>query len=180
MTSAAEATLGPSSWPKAAPGTRIKKRANANLDMTAPVILTVEESTGKTSHGYSGPREGVPPGVGYRRGRRGMIAVVGAGLTGLVLAHELARREIEHGVFEAADTPGGVIRSRRVEGRILEFGPQRGRMTAGLAALIADLGLEREALYAPEGLPLFVYADDALREVAFDAKSLLTGDLLSL
>ena len=53
-------------------------------------------------------------------------------------------------------------------------------MTAGLAALIADLGLKREALYAREGLPLFVYADGALREVAFDAKSLLTGDLLSL
>ena len=109
-----------------------------------------------------------------------MIAVVGAGLTGLALAHELARREVEHVVFEAADRPGGVIRSRRVEGRLLEFGPQRGRMTSGLAALIADLGLEREALYAPEGLPLFVYAEGALREVAFDARSLLTGDLLSL
>lgn len=108
-----------------------------------------------------------------------MIGIVGGGLTGLVLAHELAKRGVEHVVFEAADRPGGVIRSRRVEGRVLEFGPQRGRMTASLAALVADLGLEREVVYAPEGLPLFVYADGALREVTFTARSLLTGNLLS-
>ena len=37
-----------------------------------------------------------------------MIGIVGAGLTGLALAHELARRGIGHVVFEAEDRPGGV------------------------------------------------------------------------
>ena len=108
-----------------------------------------------------------------------MIGIVGAGLTGLVLAHELAKRGIEHVVFEADDRPGGVIRSGRVEGRLLEFGPQRARMTPALARLVAELGLEREVLRAPTGLPLYVYAEARLREVPFSLRSLLSGDLLS-
>jgi oxygen-dependent protoporphyrinogen oxidase len=108
-----------------------------------------------------------------------MIGIVGAGLTGLALAHELAKRGIEHAVFEAEDRPGGVIRSGRVAGTLLEFGPQRLRMTAPLAALVAELGLEREVVRAPEGLPLRVYAAGRLREAPFSLRALLTGDLLS-
>jgi oxygen-dependent protoporphyrinogen oxidase len=108
-----------------------------------------------------------------------MIAIVGAGLTGLALAHELARRSVDHVVLEADDRPGGVIRSGRVEGRVLEWGPQRARMTAHLSALVDELGIAGEVVYAPEGLPLFVYVDGALREVAFSARSLLAGDLLT-
>ena len=108
-----------------------------------------------------------------------MIGIVGAGLTGLVLAHELAKRGIEHVVFEADDRPGGVIRSDRVEDRLLEFGPQRARMTPALTRLVAELGLEREVVLAPDGLPLYVYADGRLREVPFSLRSLVSGDLLS-
>jgi len=108
-----------------------------------------------------------------------MIAIVGAGLTGLALAHELAQRSVDHVVLEADDRPGGVIRSGRVEGRVLEWGPQRARMTAHLSALVGELGIAGEVVYAPEGLPLFVYADGALREVAFSVRSLFAGDLLT-
>lgn len=108
-----------------------------------------------------------------------MIAIVGAGLTGLALAHDLAKRSVDHVVLEAADRPGGVIRSGRVEGRVLEWGPQRARMTADLSTLVGELGIAGEVVYAPAGLPLFVYADDALREVSFSAWSILAGDLLS-
>ncbi|HYO45790.1 MAG TPA: FAD-dependent oxidoreductase [Gemmatimonadota bacterium] len=108
-----------------------------------------------------------------------MIGIVGGGLTGLALAHELAKRRVEHVVLEAADRPGGVIRSGRIEGRVLEFGPQRARMTGSLATLVGELGLEREVVYAPEGLPLYVWTDGALREVPFSLRSLVTGDLLT-
>jgi oxygen-dependent protoporphyrinogen oxidase len=108
-----------------------------------------------------------------------MIGIVGAGLTGLALVHELARRGVDHLVLEAADRPGGVIGSGRVEGRVLEWGPQRGRMTADLSALVAELGIAREVIYAHPDLPLFVYADGALRQVSFSAWSVLAGDLLT-
>ena len=88
-----------------------------------------------------------------------MICIVGAGLTGLALAHELAKRGVEHVVLEAADRPGGVIRSARVDGRVLDFGPQRLRMVGAMEALVSELGLEDELIYAPRSLPLYMYAD---------------------
>ncbi len=108
-----------------------------------------------------------------------MICIVGAGLTGLALARELARRGVEHVVLEAADRPGGVIRSANVEGRVLDFGPQRLRLSGALATLVRELGLESEIVRAPAGLPLYVYADGALREVPFSLRALATGDALT-
>lgn len=108
-----------------------------------------------------------------------MICIVGAGLTGLALARELARRGVEHVVVEAADRPGGVIRSAALDGRVLDFGPQRFRMSTPLAALVAELGLDGELLRAPAGLPLFVYTKGALREVPLSLRALAAGDLLS-
>jgi protoporphyrinogen/coproporphyrinogen III oxidase len=105
---------------------------------------------------------------------------VGAGITGLVLAHELARRGVEFVVLESSDRVGGVIRSQRLDGHLLEWGPQRTRLIGPMATLVDELGLRDEVVLAPAGLPLFVYADGKLRRVPFSAGGFLTGDLLSL
>lgn len=107
-----------------------------------------------------------------------MIGVVGAGLTGLALARELDRLGVPFVVLEAEDRPGGVIRSGRVEGRVLEWGPQRARRTASFDALIDELGLADRLVEAPSGLPLYVYADGRLREVPFSPAAFVTTDLL--
>lgn len=109
-----------------------------------------------------------------------MIAIVGGGLTGLALAHELARRGAPHLVLEATDRPGGVIRSGRVEGHLLEWGPQRARLTRGLSALVDELGIRDRVVTAPPGLPLFVYRAGKLRRVPFSAADFLRSDLFSL
>lgn len=108
-----------------------------------------------------------------------MIAIVGAGITGLALGHELARRGVDFVVLEASDAPGGVIRSGCVDGHRLDWGPQRTRLTPLLAGLVAELGLMDEVVTAPPGLPLLVYAAGRLRRVGFSAGGLLAGDLLS-
>jgi oxygen-dependent protoporphyrinogen oxidase len=108
-----------------------------------------------------------------------MIAIVGAGMTGLALAHELARRGVEHVVLEAADRPGGVVRSGRVEGHLLDWGPQRTRLVGPVRALVAELGLEDEVVTAPAGLPLLVYHAGKLRRVPFSAADFLRTNLLS-
>lgn len=107
-----------------------------------------------------------------------MIAIVGAGVTGLALAHELARRGAEHVVLEAADRAGGVVRSGRVGGHLLEWGPQRTRLVGPVRALVAELGLEDEVVTAPSGLPLFVYHAGKLRRVPFSAAEFARTDLL--
>ena len=107
-----------------------------------------------------------------------MIVIVGAGISGLTLAHELHARGVEHVVLERSDRVGGVIRSGRVEGRLLEWGPQRARMTPDFARLIDELALRERVIEAPRDLPLFVYRASKLRRVPFSLRELVTSDLL--
>ncbi len=52
------------------------------------------------------------------------VVVVGAGIAGLVAARELVRRGHEAIVFEARDEVGGRVRSRRLDGFVLDRGFQ--------------------------------------------------------
>ncbi|HUH13966.1 MAG TPA: protoporphyrinogen oxidase, partial [Longimicrobiales bacterium] len=108
-----------------------------------------------------------------------MIAIVGGGITGLLLSYHLDARGVPHTVLEAEARPGGVIRSGRVDGLLLEWGPQRARLTDGLRRLIADLGLEDDVILAPSGLPLWVWAGGKLRRVPFSAGEFLRSDIAS-
>lgn len=109
-----------------------------------------------------------------------MIAIVGGGLSGLALAHELRVRGREHVVLEADERPGGVIRSGRVEGHLLEWGPQRARLTAGLQRLVDELGIADQLILSPKGLPLYVYSRGRLRRVPFSPAEFLTSDIFTL
>jgi protoporphyrinogen/coproporphyrinogen III oxidase len=111
---------------------------------------------------------------------RTAVAVVGGGITGLALGYHLARNDVPHLLFEATGRPGGVVRSARVDGHLLEWGPQRTRLTAGVAELIEELDLGDRLITAPPGLPLFVYRTGKLRRVPFSAISFLGSDLVPL
>ncbi|MGE0158302.1 MAG: protoporphyrinogen oxidase [Gemmatimonadales bacterium] len=108
-----------------------------------------------------------------------MIAVVGGGITGLALGWELASLGEDLVVLEATGRVGGVIRSAEVEGRVLDFGPQRLRLTRGVAEMVGALGLDRELLTAPSDLPLYVFARDRLRRVPRSIGAFATTDALS-
>jgi oxygen-dependent protoporphyrinogen oxidase len=107
-----------------------------------------------------------------------MIAIVGGGITGLTLGDELRRRGAECVVLEASDRPGGVIHSARVDGRVLEWGPQRTRLTRPMAELIARLGLEEETLTASPALRLFVYRDGRLHPVPFSPAAFVRSNVV--
>ncbi|GMV05020.1 MAG: protoporphyrinogen oxidase [Gemmatimonadota bacterium] len=109
-----------------------------------------------------------------------MIAVVGGGITGLTLGWELARRGADFVVLEGSTRPGGVIRSAEVEGRILDWGPQRARLTKGVTRLVREVGLEEQVVEAPRGLDLFVYRQGRLRKVPFSARDFAGSDIVSL
>jgi len=109
-----------------------------------------------------------------------VIGIVGGGLTGLALGHELERRGTEWVLLEAAPRPGGVIRSLSVGDHVLEAGPQRARMTPSMRSLIDELDLGDRVVAAPDTLPLLVYHAGELRRVPLDATGLLRTSLLSL
>ncbi|PWH86874.1 FAD-dependent oxidoreductase [Brumimicrobium oceani] len=56
--------------------------------------------------------------------KRPKIAIVGAGLTGLVAAKELSNKGIEVSVFEKLNQPGGRMRTEEIEGWKLDVGFQ--------------------------------------------------------
>ncbi|MFC7135084.1 MULTISPECIES: protoporphyrinogen oxidase [Salinibaculum] len=106
------------------------------------------------------------------------VAVVGAGITGLALTHHLAERGIDSVTYEADNQPGGVIRSETIDGRTVEVGPQRLRLTPGVEDLVEAVGLSDAVVEAGEE-HLFVYADGRLREAPLDREAFLRTDLLS-
>jgi oxygen-dependent protoporphyrinogen oxidase len=77
------------------------------------------------------------------------IAILGAGLTGLTAAYRLSQRGQRVRVFETGPRVGGAIRTERVDGWLVEAGPNS--LLAGdpaVAALIDELGLGPERVAA--------------------------------
>lgn len=108
-----------------------------------------------------------------------MIGIVGAGITGLVLAHELVRRGARVSIWDAADRPGGVLRSTECGGITVELGPQRVRLTTEFRELVDGVGLSGELVTASANLPLFVYSRGKLRVAPLSLSQFVTSDLLS-
>ncbi len=70
------------------------------------------------------------------------VIVIGAGAAGLAAALELEARGRSVCVLDAGDRPGGVMRSDRIDGFLVERGPNTTRLPAGALALLQRAGLE--------------------------------------
>ena len=75
------------------------------------------------------------------------VAIIGAGITGLVAAFCLKRRGIPVAVYESTDRAGGVIQSLRQDGFLAEFGPNTLLETSPkIGQLVRDAGLTERRL----------------------------------
>ncbi|MEZ7006305.1 NAD(P)/FAD-dependent oxidoreductase [Streptomyces sp. AD55] len=104
------------------------------------------------------------------------IAVVGAGLAGLAAAHELRRAGHEVHVFEAADAPGGRMRSLRRDGYLMDTGAEQ----ISARGYRATWQLLRRAALGPDdvpriGRPMAVWRDGRPHTGAGDPRAVLTG-----
>jgi oxygen-dependent protoporphyrinogen oxidase len=107
------------------------------------------------------------------------VGIVGAGITGLALSYHLDDRGVDHVVLESGDEPGGIIRSSTVDGKVLEHGPQRTRLTGPIETFVDALDLHDATITADPTLPMYVYANGKLRTVPFSITKFFTTDLLS-
>jgi len=125
--------------------------------------------------------------------------VVGGGLSGCALAHNLNRAGVDVLLAEARDAVGGNVRTRsNANGYLWEEGPNSFSTTNDIVRLCHELGLDGELVFADPALPPWIYHDKALhplpkgkggtggqgqRELLFGANGLikffLTGSLLS-
>lgn len=106
-------------------------------------------------------------------------AVVGAGLSGLVRARALAARGEEVIVFEESERAGGVVRSERRDGYLLELGPNTVRPTPELSSLVDELGLAGEVVLADARLPRYVDFGGRLHALPMSPGAVLGSELLS-
>lgn len=109
------------------------------------------------------------------------IAVLGAGITGLTAALRLTARGHRVRLFEASDRVGGVIRTERIDGWLVESGPNS--ILAGdprVAALIDEVGLANERIPAnPAARNRFVVRGGKLVAAPLSPPALLRSPLFS-
>jgi protoporphyrinogen/coproporphyrinogen III oxidase len=107
------------------------------------------------------------------------VLIVGAGISGLACAYHLRKSGIDAQIVEAASHPGGVIRSERRDGFLLELGPQSFSGTPPLRNLCRDLGTENELIEAPHSAPRFLLIDGQLKPAPLSPPAFLASSLFS-
>lgn len=111
------------------------------------------------------------------------IAVLGAGICGLVAARDLRIRGYDVVALEAGPETGGVIGSEKRDGYLLEIGPNTLALRADSAAigLLVEMDLLVEAVDAnPKADKRFVLRRDKLIPVPTSPSALLGSGLFSL
>lgn len=109
------------------------------------------------------------------------VCVIGAGLSGLTVAHRLAARGASVRVVERATVPGGVIGSHREGSLLWETGPNSA--TGGspaLVGLIDELGLSEDRVSAdPRAARRFILRDGRLVAIPSSPPAALKTRLVS-
>lgn len=97
-----------------------------------------------------------------RGGIEADVVVVGGGVAGLVVAHDLARAGVRVIVCEASDRVGGLLRRGTVAGIDVDLGAESfATRTDAVAALVADAGLDLDLVSPrPGGARLVVATPD--------------------
>jgi oxygen-dependent protoporphyrinogen oxidase len=95
------------------------------------------------------------------------VAIVGGGITGLSAAYELQRRGCSVRVLEAGERPGGVIRTERFDGWVVDCGPDSllAQKPAGVG-LCRELGIADRLITTLQPRTAYVLRDDRLHPLA--------------
>jgi protoporphyrinogen/coproporphyrinogen III oxidase len=109
------------------------------------------------------------------------VLVVGAGISGLTIAHELAiAKQYSVLVAEAQDRVGGAITSaKNDEGYLWEEGPNSFQPAPELLRLAVQVGLKDELVLADGKLPRFVFLNGKLNALPMSPPSAIASKVLT-
>lgn len=109
-----------------------------------------------------------------------MIAIIGAGISGLTLAYELQKAGKPYVLFESSSRPGGYINTQRIEQYLLEVGPNSLLSDQNLDAFISELNLNNQVIQAaPIQKNRFIYKNNNIQKIPSGPLSLLASDFFS-
>lgn len=114
--------------------------------------------------------------------RRPLIAVLGAGISGLTAAHALARRGHEVRVLDRRAAAGGRIHTERRDGFLVEHGPNSMISPApGAESLIESLGLGPERIDKTDAVRhRYLVRDGGIHALPLDPLGLFSSRFFSL
>ncbi|WP_373060398.1 protoporphyrinogen oxidase [Gemmatimonas sp.] len=125
-------------------------------------------------------RDIVPP-TDHDAGDHRSVAVVGAGITGLVAAYELRRRGVNVTLYEASGYAGGAIRTSHIDGFLAEHGPNSFVTSAPVEALLTQLDLQDDVVEAnSQANRRYVLRDGTLQSFPMTPLAMLGTRLFSL
>lgn len=110
------------------------------------------------------------------------MAIVGAGISGLAVAHELRRREprLAIVIVEKDDTSGGLVRSTLTAGYTLDWGPNGFQPAEATLKLVERLALtDRLTPASGTARSRYLFRDGGLRQVPVKPQQFLATELLS-
>ncbi|MDJ0555035.1 MAG: protoporphyrinogen oxidase [Microcoleaceae cyanobacterium MO_207.B10] len=111
------------------------------------------------------------------------VLVVGAGISGLTLAHALKKASnnspLNILVAESQDRVGGNITTVATEDFLWEEGPNSFSPTPELLKLAVDVGLKQDFIFADRKLPRYVYWNGQLLPVPMSPQAMFQSSLLS-
>ena len=109
------------------------------------------------------------------------VLVIGAGISGLTIAHELAiAKKYRVMVAEAQDRVGGAITSaKNDEGYQWEEGPNSFQPAPELLRLAVQVGLKDELVLADGKLPRFVFLNGKLNSLPMSPQSAIASKVLT-
>lgn len=108
------------------------------------------------------------------------VVVIGAGISGLTCAYRLSRLGVDVVLIEPSDRVGGVIQSEKIDGYIIERGPNSSQGTEDLLALVDELGLTAHIAEGDPKAPAYVYFNGQLHPVPSSPSAFIKSKLLSL
>jgi oxygen-dependent protoporphyrinogen oxidase len=108
------------------------------------------------------------------------VIVIGAGISGLVCAYRLKKLGVDVALVEKSDRVGGVIQSERIDGYLIERGPNSSQGTDELVALADELGITDELVEGDPKAPAYVYFGGRLHAVPSGPGAFLRSRLLSI
>ncbi|BAV95202.1 protoporphyrinogen oxidase [Ichthyobacterium seriolicida] len=107
--------------------------------------------------------------------------IVGSGISGLTLAHELHKRDKKFIIIDEIKDVGGMLQTQEIQGFPIDNSAVSASMNKELLQLIRELNLEDKVLYANStAKKRYILRSGKLHDINFSIPGILKSSLLSL